>query len=190
MSPEHSRSRCRSGTTPWTRRTPRTFTLTLTVNDPTNATLQSGGETATGTIEDDDELPSLSFTRDVTASESAGTMTFTVRLSAASGRTVEVDYATADDTASAGLDYVALTSEMLRFTAEDTEETITVQILNDALDEANETFTVELFSPLNATLSSDPLEATGTITDNDPAVDLQIQNVTVDEGAAVPPPSR
>ena len=160
-----------------------TETFTLTLSDPTNATLQSGGETATGTIEDDDELPSLSFTRDVTASESAGTMTFTVRLSAASGRTVEVDYATADDTASAGLDYVALTSEMLRFTAEDTEETITVQILNDALDEANETFTVELFSPFNATLSSDPLEATGTITDNDPAVDLQIQNVTVDEGS-------
>ena len=159
-----------------------TETFTLTLSDPTKATLQSGGETATGTIEDDDELPSLSFTRDVTASESAGTMTFTVRLSAASGRTVEVHYSTADDTASAGLDYVALTSEMLRFTAEDTEETITVQILNDALDEANETFTVELFSPFNATLSSDPLEATGTITDNDPAVDLQIQNVTVDEG--------
>ena len=158
------------------------FTLTLTVNERSNATLQFGGETATGTIEDNDDLPSLSFTRDVTASESAGTMTFTVRLSAASGRTVEVDYATADDTATAGLDYIALTSEGLRFTAEDTEETITVQILNDALDEVNETFTVELFSPFNATLSSDPLKATGTITDNDPSVDLQIQNVTVDEG--------
>ena len=159
-----------------------TFTLALTLSDQSNATLRSGEDTATGSITDNDDLPSLSFTRDVTASESAGTMTFTVRLSAASGRTVEVYYFTADDTASAGLDYVALTSERLTFAAGDTQETITVQILNDALDEVNETFTVKLVSPSNATLSSDPLEATGTITDNDPAVDLQIQNVTVDEG--------
>ena len=156
-------------------------TFTLTLSSPSNATLQSGGETATGTITDDDDPPSLSFVSDVTASESAGTMTFTVRLSAVSGRTVEVDYSTADDSAEAGLDYVALSSERLSFTAGDTQETITVQILNDALDEPDETFTLALSSPSNATLSADPLEATGTITDNDPAVDLLIENATVDE---------
>ena len=156
-------------------------TFTLILSSPSNATLQSGGDTATGTIADDDDPPSLSFVSDVTASESAGTMTFTVRLSGASGRTVEVDYSTADDSAEAGLDYVALSSERLSFTAGDTQETITVQILNDALDESNETFTLRLFSPSNATLSADPLEATGTITDNDPAVDLQIENATADE---------
>ena len=156
-------------------------TFTLTLDSPANATLQSGGEAATGTITDDDDPPSLSFVSDVTASESAGTMTFAVRLSGASGRTVEVDYSTADDTATAGQDYVALSSERLSFTAGDTQETITVQILNDALDESNETFTLRLFSPSNATLSADPLEATGTITDNDPAVDLEIENATADE---------
>ena len=164
-------------------------TFTLTLSDQTNAIL--GVATATGTINDDDDPPSLSFDRDVTAAENAGTMAFTVRLSAASGRLVKVDYATADDTAddtaTAGLDYIALTSGRLRFEPGDPlTKTISVQILNDALDEADaETFTLELYSPFNATLSSDPLTATGTITDNDADAELSVENATATEGGTV-----
>ena len=165
------------------------FTLTLTVNERSNATLQFGGETATGTITDDDLPPSLSFLRDVTAAENAGSMVFTVELSAASDRIVEVMYSTADDTATAGQDYTALTNETLRFAPGDLlRKTIAVEILNDVLDEADaETFTLELHDPpINATLSASPLTATGTITDNDAATaELSVLNVSATEGGTV-----
>ena len=69
-------------------------------------------------------------------------MAFRVELSAASGRTVEVDYFTVDDTAVAGQDYIAVTNGRLRFDPDDPRtKTISVEILNDALDEDAETFT-------------------------------------------------
>ena len=54
--------------------------------------------TGTATITDNDPAPSLTI-NDVTVNEAAGTATFTVTLSAASGQTVTVDYATSDGTA-------------------------------------------------------------------------------------------
>ena len=67
-------------------------TVVLTLSDPTNASL--GTIEHTYTITDDDAQPSLSI-NDVsyTESGSAGNATFTVTLSAASGKDVEVDYA-------------------------------------------------------------------------------------------------
>ena len=62
-----------------------------------------------GTITDDDPLPALAVD-DVSVTEGdAGTVdaTFTVSLSAPSGRAVTVDYATANGTATAAADYTA-----------------------------------------------------------------------------------
>ena len=56
--------------------------------------------TATGTITNDDDNSKLSI-GDASADE-PGTMTFTVTLSAVSGREVKVNWATADGTATAG----------------------------------------------------------------------------------------
>ena len=58
---------------------------------------------ATGTINNDDNNSKLSIS-DATADE-PGTMKFTVTLAPASGRTVSVNWATADGTATAGADY-------------------------------------------------------------------------------------
>ena len=167
-----------------------TETFTLELSSPDNATLDSDPLTATGTINDDDDLPSLSFRRDVTASESAGSMTFTVVLSARSARTVEVLYSTADDTATAGADYTALTSETLQFKPGDPlTKNITVEILNDVLDEADsETFTLELHDALNAQFANEAtsVSATGTITDNDAATaEVRVANVSATEGGTV-----
>ncbi len=115
-------------------------------------------------------------------------MVFTVQLSAASDRTVEVKYSTADDTATAGEDYTALTNETLRFEpGEPLRKTIAVEILNDVLDEADaETFTLKLHNPTNASLGTDPLTATGTINDNDAATaELSVNNVSATEGGTV-----
>ena len=75
-------------------------TVTLTLSSASNASISDA--TGTLTITDDDAAPSLSI-NDVTASdESAANHTFTVSLSAASGKSVTVDYATSDGTATAG----------------------------------------------------------------------------------------
>ena len=82
-------------------------TLTLTLTAPTAATL--GDDAAVGTITNDD-LPTLSITSAVSVAEGnagATPATFTVTLSAASGQTVTVNYATGGGTATAATDYTA-----------------------------------------------------------------------------------
>jgi hypothetical protein len=88
---------------------------------------------------------------------------FTVTLSAASGQAVTVAYATADQTATSN-DYTATTGT-LTFAAGTTTQTITVAVTGDTLDEASETFLVNLSNATNATLADS--QAVGTITDND-----------------------
>lgn len=108
--------------------------------------------------------PNLSISN-VTFLEGNGTTTnalFTVTLSAASNQTVTVAYTTNNNTALAGSDYTA-TSGTLTFNAGVTTQNITVAILNDSLNEIDETFLVTLSNPTNATLST--AIGTATITD-------------------------
>ncbi len=88
------------------------------------ATLTIGGTAGTLTITDDDAAPTISV-NDVT--ESAGSCIFTVSLSAASGKSITVDYATADGTSTAGVDYTAA-SGTLTFAAGETTKTVTVTV--------------------------------------------------------------
>ena len=70
-----------------------------------------------GVILDDDPIPSLSIRSDTVAEGDEGAapeLVFQVNLSAASGQTVTVNYASVDGTALAGLDYIA-TSGTLTF---------------------------------------------------------------------------
>ena len=91
-----------------------------------------------------------------------------------------VAYATADGTATAGSDYTAA-SGTLTFAPGATTQTIAVTVLGDLLDEANETFTVNLSSPVNAVIAA--AQGIGTIVDNnDPAPSIAISNVSVTEG--------
>lgn len=112
--------------------------------------------------------PALSI-NNVTVGEDAGTATFTVTLSAASSQTVTVDYVTANGSASAGFDYTS-TSGTLTFTPGDTSEPIVVSVLQDFLDESNETFTVSLSAPSHATIADGQGIGTITITDDDPTL--------------------
>jgi hypothetical protein len=130
----------------------------------------------TTTITDNDPTPSLAI-NDVTVNEAAGTATFTVTLSAASGQTVTVNYGTANNSATAGSDYSA-TSGTLTFAPGVTTQTITVAITNDTLTEASETFFVNLSGATNATIAD--AQGQATIIDNDapPAIDLDLNNST------------
>ena len=98
---------------------------------------------------------------DVTVQEAEGAvLVFTATLSHASSRTVTVDYATSDGTATSGSDYTA-TSGTLTFNAGDTAKAVQVPVLTDSEDESQETLTLTLSNPSQATL--DDATGAGTI---------------------------
>ncbi len=111
--------------------------------------------------------PSLSI-NDVNVTEGDnGTVNanFTVRLSAASNQTVTVNVTTANGTASAGSDYMALSSTQLTFPPMTTTKPVSVVVNGDVLDESNETFFVNLFNQTNTTIEDG--QGIGTIVDDD-----------------------
>ena len=122
-------------------------TLLVNLSAPTNATILDGQ--GTGTITNDDGAPTLSINDVSVAEGNAGTTTlgFTVTLSAVSGQTVTVDYATANGTATtADGDYLAA-SGTLTFAPGVTTQPVNVTVNGDVKDEPNETFLVNLSVP-------------------------------------------
>ncbi len=143
-----------------------------------------GGTSGMGLVEVFDVDPPTMAINDVAVAEgNAGTTTasFTVTLSHPSSGTVTVNYATANDTATAPSDYIAA-SGTLTIPANSANGTINVTVNGDTLYEADETFTVTLSAPTNATLESGQETGTGTITNDDPAPTLAINNVSLPEG--------
>ncbi len=110
-------------------------------------------------------------------------MNFVVRLSTASGYPVMVNYATGDDAAMAGSDYVA-TNGTLYFAPGQTSRVASVQVKGDFLNEEDESLFLNLSSPSNATLVK--AQAAGQIWNDDPLPILLIQDVSVKEGNAGP----
>lgn len=141
-------------------------TFEVTLSNPVGATLGTPS-TGTVTIIDDDPMPDLSGV-DLDVLESAGQASVVLSLSRASGYDITVDYATADGTATSPADYGAV-SGTATIQAGAPSTTVTVPIVNDALMEPDETFTLELSNALNAVLTSP--SATVTILDDDsPAI--------------------
>ena len=81
------------------------------------------------------------------------------------GHRVTVDYATADGSAKAGEDYTATTGT-LTFAAGEKTKTVNVPVLDDAVDEGEETFLLRLSNATGARIGDG--EATGTIANDDP----------------------
>jgi peptide/nickel transport system substrate-binding protein len=100
---------------------------------------------------------------DAVVGEQAGSASFTVTLSNAESSPLTVQYATVDGTASAGQDYTA-TGGTLTFLPGERTKTVTVPILEDGVDEADETFTLRL---ANATKGTPTGGGNATILDND-----------------------
>jgi hypothetical protein len=112
-----------------------------------------------------DTPPVVSFVTDhLTVAEDAGQVTLNVTLSATSDLTVTVTYATVEGSALAGKDFVP-TSGTLTFTPGSTLQSFAVTLLDDALPEQDESFSVVLSAPQGATLGLYP-ELTVTITDD------------------------
>lgn len=115
--------------------------------------------------------PSMTISDATVTEGNTGTRaaSFTVNLSAAYGQPVTVAYATANGSATAGGDYQA-TSGTLTIPAGQTKGTITAQVKGDRLGEANETFSMNLSNPANATIVDG--QGVTTIMDDEPRINI------------------
>lgn len=149
-------------------------TLTVTTND--------AGATGGGALQDVDtvqinvgNLPTLSINdRSVTEGDSGASNTaqFTVTLAPASNLTVTVQYTTVNGTATGGASCTGSTdfqtqAGALTFAPTETSKTVTVPVCGDAVIEADETFRVDLSTPVNAAILDG--QGTGTIQNDDVA---------------------
>ncbi|HEV8631112.1 MAG TPA: Calx-beta domain-containing protein, partial [Thermoanaerobaculia bacterium] len=126
-------------------------------------------------------VPSVSIA-DASVGEGTGTdstLAFVATLSAASSDPITVTYQTVPGSALAGTDFTAA-SGSLTFAPGTTSATVPVAVAGDALDELDETLTLELSAPQGATLAR--ATATGTIVDDDDPPRLAIGDATVGEG--------
>jgi hypothetical protein len=137
----------------------------------------------------DNDFPSVSISSSpqtiIEGLTSNQVVTYTVTLNAAGTQPLTVQYATSNGTASSGSDYTS-TSGTLTFNPNVTSQTITIPILNDAVSEADETFTLTLSNPTNGTLGSTTSVVT-TITDTLAASSTTtlpsgVENLTLTDG--------
>ena len=147
------------------------YTLTISGDDYLSMDADSG----TMTILDNDDPPSVSVADASGLEDAVGKLSFDVTLDAASAKEITLDYATADDTATAASDYTQ-TNGTLTFSAGETTKTIDVPVLEDGSPEEDETFTVTLSNAVNVTIGDGT--GTGTIQDDDPVpTALSIEDV-------------
>jgi beta-glucanase (GH16 family) len=106
------------------------------------------------------------------------TATFKVSLSRAFDQAVTVDFATADGTAGAPLDYIAKTGT-ITFPAKTTEVALDITVVGDTIKEADETFSVVLSNPKNATIATGV--GTATIRNDDTYVFIPSDGYTTPE---------
>jgi hypothetical protein len=151
-------------------------TFVVTLSNPVNATI--GTAQATGTILDNDASPTVSV-GDCAVPEGAA-CTFNVALSAASGRNVFVNVATANGSAVAGSDYGSA-SGTIGFPPGLTAIPVGIPTFADTLDEVDEQFALLLSAPVNATIADG--QGAGTIDDDD-GPRVQAPDLAVTEGNA------
>ena len=149
------------------------------LSNPQGATIF--GSQGRGHIEADDPFPTISIA-DLSQSEGDASVTpfsFAVTLSNPTSLPVTIDYTTNPGSATAEVDYTSETSSIV-IDPGLTTGTITIDVLGDPLDEANETFFVDLTDATNAQFFDN--RAIGTIEDDDPRPEVTIDDVSQNEG--------
>ena len=149
-------------------------TVTATLVTGTGYTVSPSEGAATVAVSDDDEPAPEILTDRSLARESDDAVVFRVWLSAAAAGLVTVDWATADGAgtwagtapATAGADYTAA-SGTLTFAAGETHKTVSVPILDDAIDEGIEYFLLRFSNPQGATMAAGHDETQGLIRNDD-----------------------
>lgn len=141
-------------------------------------------EAATGTIGNDDAVPSVSI-NNVTVCEDDGTAVFSLTLSNPTELTGQVNFSTQNGSAFAGQDYTAA-SGTVTFTPFELTETVSIPILDDGLLEPNETFGLQLSLPAGSNLQfTGSSTGIATLGDNDGVNIVTVEDITGDLSGVV-----
>ena len=144
-------------------------TIVVTLATPTIASL--GTNTVhTYTINDNDTAPTVAFTATTSSGTEATTaVTIPVTLTGSvTSQAVTVDYSVTGGTATAGGTDFTLAAGTLTFVAGTTSQNISVTVVNDTINEANETIVITLANPTISALGANTVH-TYTITNDDTA---------------------
>lgn len=155
-------------------------TFLLNLSGASGAAVTDGQ--AVATITDNDPPPSVSV-GDCAVQEGDGggiACAFVATLSAASGRSISVGFATSSGSATSGADFTAA-SGTLAFAPGAQSATANVVVLGDGADETDESFTLMLSAPVNATLGD--ATGSGSIDDDDGPL-VRIADASAGEGNA------
>lgn len=145
-------------------------TFTVTLSNPTNATIATA--TATGTITNDDAQPSFSIADVIINEGSSGIYTkkIPVLLTNPQITPLSVNYTINNGTATLGSDYnVSSTTGTLTFSGTQTIQNISVDIFGDTTQEGDETFTITISGATGGATISDS-SATITLVNDDGAI--------------------
>jgi hypothetical protein len=175
-----------------------TFTVTLSTTPTSNATIADGDGTAT--IFDDDDLPALSVTSAMDVEGNPDEAVVVVALQPASEQPtpVTVNIATQGLSAVSGVDFVDIPPSVLpcsgpagapvctlTFAPGQTSKAVTIDLIDDTLDEPDESFRVALSGEQGAIIrGGEDRFGTVIITDNDAPPSISIGDVSVTEGHA------
>lgn len=154
--------------------------VTVQFSEPQNAPL--GLDSADISILDDDATPLLTISdKSVLEGNGGGSKsaTMVMRLSGRSDRPITVDVETADNTATADLDYEPIEPTTITFDPGRTYRTLQVRIIKDGVAEQDESFFVRVLGADNAIVDDD--EGRVTIKDDEPT--LKVADVKLIEGA-------
>ncbi|HEX9924634.1 MAG TPA: Calx-beta domain-containing protein [Anaerolineae bacterium] len=160
-------------------------TVGLQLSAPVNGTLGTPNP-ATLTISDNDPVTVQFSSSTYSVDEDAGPALIAVTLSTTSTQTIAVNYATSELLATADLDYTDV-NDVLTFAPGQTSLNFSVPIINDDLQEPDETVQLTLSSPTNATLGT-PNPATLTIVDDGDVIVGCPGTTSAGEPDIIPPP--
>jgi len=153
-------------------------TFNVTISNPVNASICSGGNVAVGTILDNDAIPCISI-NDPVHDEFDGTADFIISLSAPSGQDITFDYNTLNGSAIDGFDYLGAIGDTIIPAGVDTI-IISIPLIDDDLYEHNETFNLNLENSVNADFCDD--FGTAIIDSEDVIPVICVNDTTVNEG--------
>ena len=151
--------------------------FTITLSNPTNASIpgESGTIVITVTLLESVPKETVRFTNStatVAENVSGNMVNLEIRIgSPLASAAVTVDYTTSTSTelgmATADSDFTVSTSGTATIRSKNRTGMIQIPIINDNIDEPNETFTVTISNPINAQLSATPADSTITVTITD-----------------------
>ncbi len=151
-------------------------TFYVNLSSPVDATITDG--TGLGTINDDDDPPTVTLAATPTIAEAGGVATFTATLSQPSSFPVTVNLGFSGDATPID-DYTQSGTQIV--IASGTTGSVTVTAQADSLDEFDETVIAEILTVINGT-EDGTQTATTTIIDDDVAPTVSINDVSVTEG--------